>query len=108
MASTRSSTKTRETPSGALLAVARQTMRIQIAALSAAGKALEGWVQAADRLAQTVGEELLRRVDGESDSRELVVAVASATNAHLRDLSALPSAAADHFSTRLDNTGGPR
>jgi len=108
MASTRSSTKTRETPSSALLAVARQTMRIQIAALSAAGKALEGWVQAADRLAQTVGEELLRRVDGESDSRELVVAVASATNAHLRDLSALPSVAADHFSTRLDNPGGVR
>jgi hypothetical protein len=103
MASTRSSTESRETPRGALLAVARQTLRIQIAALSAAGKALEGWVQTADRLAVGVGDELLRRVDGETDSRELIVGIASATNSHLQDLTKLPRAAADHFSARLDH-----
>jgi hypothetical protein len=109
MASTRSNDKSRsavqrasrETPSDALAAVARHGARIQIAALIAAGKAVAGWAHAADRLAQAVGDELLRRVDGETDSRELIVGVASATNVHLRELAALPSAAASHFDARL-------
>ena len=104
MASTRSSTTSRDpgqTPRDALVAVARDGARIQIAALTAAGKAVAGWAHAADRFAQAVGDELLRRVDGETNSRELVVHVASATNVHLRELTALPSAAADHFETRL-------
>jgi hypothetical protein len=90
-----------ETPRDALVAVARHTVRIQIAALGAAGKALAGWARAADRLAQAVGNELLRRVDGESDSRESIVRVASATDAHLRELTELPRAAATHFDARL-------
>jgi hypothetical protein len=90
-----------ETPRDALAAVARHGVRIQIAALTAAGKAIAGWAHAADRLAQAVGDELLRRVEGETDSGELIVGVASATNVHLRELPALPSAAADHFDTRL-------
>jgi hypothetical protein len=90
-----------ETPKDALVAVARHTARIQIAALSAAGNALAGWARAADRLAQAVGNELLRRVDGEGDSRESIVRVASATNAHLRELTELPRAAASQFDARL-------
>jgi hypothetical protein len=109
MASNRSNIKSRsatrpvsaETPKEALAAVARQTARIQIAAIAAAGKAIGGWAHAADRFAQAVGDELLRRVDGETDSGELIVRVASATNVHLRELTTLPSAAADHFNTRL-------
>jgi hypothetical protein len=109
MASNRSNTKSRsaaqpesgETPRDALAAVARDVVHIQIAALTAAGKAITGWAHAADHFAQAVGDELLRRVDGETDSRELIVGVASATNAHLRELAALPSAAADHFDARL-------
>jgi hypothetical protein len=65
------------------------------------GQDLNGWAQAADRFAQTVGDELLRRVDGETDSAELIARVTAATNSHLRELSALPRAAADHFDTRL-------
>jgi hypothetical protein len=90
-----------ETPKDALMAVARHTARIQIAALGAAGNALAGWARAADRLAQAVGNELLRRVDGECDSRESIVRVASATDAHLRELTELPRAAASHFEARL-------
>jgi hypothetical protein len=90
-----------ETPRDALVAVARDGARIQIAALSAAGKAVAVWTQAADRLSQTVGDELLRRVEGETDSRELIVRVVSATNVHLRELTGLPSAVADHFDARL-------
>ena len=93
-----------ETPRDALVAVARDAARIQIAAITAAGNALAGWARAADRLARAAGDELLRRVDGETSSRELVVRVASATNLHLRELAALPGAAADHFDTRLART----
>ena len=102
MASTRSNRTPRsETPREALAAVARSGARIQIAAFTAAGTAFAGWARAADRFAQAIGDELLRRADGETDSGELIVRIASATNVHLRDLAALPSAAADHFDTRL-------
>lgn len=92
-----------ETPRDALAAVARDGARIQIAALGAAGKAVAVWTQAADRFTEAVGGELLRRVDGETDSRELIVRVISATNVHLRELAALPSAATDHFDALLSH-----
>ena len=108
MASTRSNPKRRaatqrastQSPRDALADVARHGARIQIAALTAAGSVVAGWARATDRLVQAVGVELLRRLDGKTDSGELVVQLASATDAHLRELAALPSAAADHFDTR--------
>ena len=90
-----------ETPKHALAIVARHGARIEIAALSATTKAVAGWAHAAHQLVQAIGDEVLRRVEGESDSAELIVRVAAATNVHLRELAALPSAAADHFDTRL-------
>ena len=90
-----------ETPGDALVAVARHGVHIQIAAFGAAGRAIAGWARAADRFASAVGDELLRRVDGETDSRELIVGVATATNVHLRELTGLPGAFADNFDTRL-------
>jgi hypothetical protein len=39
--------------------------------------------------------------NGEIDSAELVVRVTTAGSTHLRELAALPRAAADHFDTRL-------
>ena len=109
MASNRSNIKSRsetepaagDTPRDALAAVVRHGVHIQIAALGAAGKAIAGGAHAADRFASAVGDELLRRVDGETDSRELIVGVATATNVHLRELTALASTAANHFETRL-------
>jgi hypothetical protein len=109
MASNRSNLKSRSaapqargaTPRYALAAIARDGARIQIAAIGAAGKAVAVWTQAADRFTETVGDELLRRVDGETDSRELIVRLISATNVHLRELAALPSAATDHFDALL-------
>jgi hypothetical protein len=110
MASNRSTLDTRptaarpgagQTPREALAAVARQGTRVQLAALSAAEQAFAAWAQASGRLAQAVGDELLQRVDGETDSRELIVGVAEAAHAHLHDLAALPSAAANQFDARL-------
>jgi len=109
MASTRSKATTpraarsapAETPKKAFLALVRDGARIQIAASTAAADTLTEWAQTADRFAQVVGDELLRRVDGESDSGELVARITTASSTHLRELTALPRAAADHFDTRL-------
>jgi hypothetical protein len=109
MASTRSNARTRRaagsapanSPRQALLALVRHGARIQIAACTAAAATLTEWAQTADRFAQALGDELLRRVDGETDSAQLVARVTSASSSHLRELSALPHAAADHFDTRL-------
>ena len=109
MASTRSTQRTQrrrparsaESPRDALAALTRRAARIQIAGFGAAATSLAGWAQAADRFAQTVGDELLRRVNGETDSAELVACLSRATSSHLRDLSALPRAATDHFDARL-------
>jgi hypothetical protein len=51
--------------------------------------------------AETPRDALVTFARVQTDTRELIVGVASATNAHLRELAALPSAAAHHFDTRL-------
>jgi hypothetical protein len=109
MASTRSKTTTRRTPRStrartpkqACLALLRHGARIQIAAAAAATKTFTDWAQMADRFAQAVGDELLRRVNGETDSAELVARITTASSTHLRELTALPRSAADHFDMRL-------
>jgi hypothetical protein len=110
MASTRSSTTTQrdtarqvstDTPKAALITLAQRGARIQIAGGTAAAKTLTGWAEAVDRLAQTVGDELLRRIDGKSDSPELAACLATAASSHLRELAALPRTAADSFDARL-------
>ena len=109
MASTRSIAATRaagrsapaDTPRQAFLALVRHGARIQIAACTAATTTLTEWAQTADRYAQAVAGELLHRVDGETDSAELLARLATASSVHLRELIALPRAAADHFDTRL-------
>ena len=74
---------------------------MQFAACSAAVSSFAAWARAADRLAQDVADELLRRIDNETDSAGLVAGVTRATNSHLAELSALPRTAGDHFDARL-------
>jgi hypothetical protein len=93
--------KPARTPKHALHMLLRQSASIQIAAGTAAAQTLTDWVQTTDRFAQAVGDELLRRVNGETDSAELVARIATASSTHLRELTALPRSAADHFDTRL-------
>ena len=90
-----------DTPRQAFLALVRHSARIQIAACAAATKTLTEWAQMADRYAQAVADELLHRVNGETDSAELLARLTTASSVHLRELTALPRAAADHFDTRL-------
>jgi hypothetical protein len=109
MASTRSTQRTQrrqparsaDAPRDALAALTRRAARMQIAGFAAAAMSFAGWAQAVDRLAQTVGDELLRRVEGETDSAELVVRLSRATSSHLHEVSTLPRTAADHFQARL-------
>src|ERR1700753_4310064 len=110
MASTRSSTTRKrraarepstEAPQASLTTLALRGARIEIAACTAAARMLACWAQAADRYAQTVGEELFRRVDGDSDSPELAARLTAATSSHLRELATLPRTATDHFDARL-------
>jgi hypothetical protein len=108
MTSTRTRTTKRpaETPKDAFVSLARHTARIQIAAATAGARLVAGWAHSADRYAQTVGDELLRRVEGQTDSTELLARVASATSTHLRDVTTLPGEAADHFNSRLSGSDG--
>ena len=99
MASTR--TIATKPPTTAFVTLVRRGARIQIAACTTAANTLVQWAQSADRLAQAVGDGLLRRVDGESDSAALAACLTEASATHLRELTALPRAAADHFDTRL-------
>jgi hypothetical protein len=109
MASTRSKTTTRRTarrkqartPKQAFLALLRHGARIQIAGGTAAAQMVTDWAQTTDRFAQAVGDELLRRVNGETDSAEFVARITTASSIHLRELTALPRSAADNFDTRL-------
>jgi hypothetical protein len=108
MASTRTTSPKRrvsraasQTPRQSLTLLARHAAHIQIAAGTTAAHTLAEWTQTADRFAQTVADELLPRVDGETDSAELAARVTAAGSTHLREISALPRAAADHFDARL-------
>ena len=96
MASTRLTAPTRDassdaannTPSQALKTLTRHAAHAHIASWSAAAIAMTGWATAVGRLAQTIGDELLQRVDGDTSSHEFATGVVCAANTHLRELTA--------------------
>jgi len=98
----RSSSASAETPTTPFLTLVRRGARLHIAACTTAAWTFTRWAHSADRLAQSVGDELLRRVDRELSSAELAARVTAASSTHLRELTALPRAAADHFDARLN------
>ena len=101
MASTRFKAATRDaasaatdnTPSQALKTLTRHAARAQIASFSAVTIAMTGWATAVGRLAQTIGDELLQRIDGDTSSHEFATGVVSAASTHLRELTTLPRTA---------------
>jgi hypothetical protein len=82
--------------------------RIQLASITAASKFFAGWAQSADRYAQAISNELLGRLHGDTASSELVGRLATLSNQHLRDVTALPNAAVSHFNKELTKTPTPR
>jgi hypothetical protein len=87
----------------AIRELAMHAARLQLASLTAASRFIAGWAQSADRYTQTLSDELLDRAKGATPPGELVPRLARATSAHLRELSALPSLAVDHFNQRITN-----
>ena len=81
---------------------------IQLASITAASKFFAGWAQSADRYAQAISNELLGRLDGESASSELVGRLATLSNEHLREVTALPNAAVSHVTEELAKMPTPR
>ena len=75
--------------------------RVQLASITAASGFLAGWVRSADRYAQAVSDELLDRMHGETAPGELIGRLATASSAHLREVTALPALAVTHFETEL-------
>jgi hypothetical protein len=82
--------------------------RIQLASITAASRFFAGWVQSADRFTQAISAELLGRVQGETVSGELIDRLALVSSTHLREVTALPSVAVDHFNSELTKAAKPR
>jgi hypothetical protein len=82
--------------------------RIQLASVAAASKFFAGWAQSADRYVQAISNELLGRLHGETASSELVGRLATVSNEHIHDVTALPKVAVSHFNEELAKTPKPR
>jgi hypothetical protein len=82
--------------------------RVQLATLTALSKVFLGWAQSADRYAQAVSDEILNRAHGKTAPRELVGRLATVSSTHLREITALPTEAVDHFNSELTRTTTPR
>jgi hypothetical protein len=87
--------------SDAVRELAVHATRVQLATLTAISKLFVGWAQSADRYAQAVSDELLSRAHGETAPRELVGRLATVSSRHLREVTALPTEAVNHFNNEL-------
>lgn len=115
----RRSNKTPAVPNGSSLTSAGQrsdavrdlalhATRVQLATLTAISKLFVGWAQSVDRYAQAASDELLSRAHGETASRELVGRLATVSSRHLREVTALPTEAVNHFNSELTRATKPR
>jgi len=94
--------------SDAVRDLALHATRVQLATLTAISKLFVGWAQSVDRYAQAASDELLSRAHGETASRELVGRLATASSRHLREVTALPTEAVNHFNSELTKATKPR
>jgi hypothetical protein len=94
--------------SDAVRELALHATRVQLATLTAISKLFAGWAQSVDRYAQDASDELLSRAHGETESRELVGRLATVSSRHLREVTALPTEAVNHFNSELARATKPR
>jgi hypothetical protein len=94
--------------SDAVRELALHATRVQLATLTAVSKLFVGWAQSLDRYAQAASDELLSRAHGETASRELVGRLATVSSRHLREVTALPTEAVNHFNSELTKATKPR
>jgi hypothetical protein len=82
--------------------------RVQLATLTSVSKFFVGWTQSADRYAQAVSDELLRRAQGETAPHELLGRLITVSSRHLREVTALPTDVVSHFNSELAKQTKPR
>lgn len=66
------------------------------------------WIRSADRYTQAVGAELARLEDANEPTGDLTARLADHTRTYLREMTALPTVAVQHFNGELEKIGRPK
>jgi hypothetical protein len=85
-----------------------EAARTELAAITAATRFWAGWVEAADRYAQSLSDELARMDDAKGGEGDTVGRLTDLTREYLRDLTTLPETAVKHFNGELQKIGAPK
>jgi len=85
-----------------------EVARTELAAITAVTKFWAGWVEAADKFAQALSDELARVDDDKQADGDTVGRMTDLTREYLRDLTALPDVAVKHFNGELQKIGAPK
>jgi hypothetical protein len=87
-----------------------EAARTELAAITATTKFWAGWVEAADRYAHSLSDELARMDEAKEAGAEgdTVGRLADVTREYLRDLTVLPETAVKHFNGELQKIGAPK
>jgi hypothetical protein len=93
--------------SGAVHELLVHATRVQLATLTSVSKFFVGWTQSADRYAQAVSDELLSRAHGKTAKHEMLGRLATVSNRHLREVTALPTDVVSHFNSELTKKAKP-
>ena len=81
---------------------------VQLATLTSVSRFFVGLTQATDHYAHAVSDELLSRARGETAPHELLGRLATVSNQHLREVTALPTDVVNHFNSELTKQTRPR
>ena len=85
-----------------------EAARTQMAAVQAGVSFWSGWVDAADRYAAALNDELAKLEADPAGTGDLTGRLTDITRAYLRELTELPSAAVKRFNTQLEQVGTAR
>jgi len=85
-----------------LRSIMLEVARTQLAAVTAALKFWGCWVESANRYAQKISAELARVSEGTDDSDKFVGRLTDSSREYLREMTALPNVAVDHFVSEIE------
>ena len=89
--------KTSARSSEELREIMLEVARTQLAAVTAALKFWGGWVESANKYTQKISDELARVSEARDDSEKFVGRLTDSSREYLREMTALPNLAVDHF-----------
>lgn len=79
-----------------------EVARTQLAAVTAALKFWGGWVESANKYAQKISDELTRVSEARDNSEKFVGRLTDSSREYLREMTALPNLAVDHFVSEME------